>query len=120
MAVKLKLVDITKLKINNYLAVEQSQAIIREAKVMLDKQEEFMKNGGMDRQKLRAFINSDLWSSRQKQKAREELLNFHDELKNNMANEASAKRKELRSASRLLTQRRVKKATTAKKRSGYV
>ncbi len=120
MAVKLKLVDITKLQKSNYLASEVSKSAIREAKVLLDKQEEFMKNGGMDRQKLRAFINSDYWTSRQKQKARDELLNFYNEFKSNMANEASAKRKELRSASRLLSQRKVKKTTSAKKRSGYV
>lgn len=122
MAVKLKLVDITKLKKSNYLASEESLAAIRNAKVLLDKQEEFMNNGGMDRQKLRAFINSDFWTSRQKQKAREELLHFHDELKNNMANEASTKRKELRSASRLLNQgkSKVKGGASKKKRSGFV
>ncbi|WP_422461624.1 MULTISPECIES: hypothetical protein [unclassified Endozoicomonas] len=120
MALKLRLVDVTKLQKTNYLTSEASKAAVREAKVLLDKQEEFMKNGGMDRQKLRAFINSDYWTSRQKQKAREELLNFHNEFKSNMANEATAKRKELNSASRLLTQRKVKKASTVKKRSGYV
>ncbi|WP_257265989.1 hypothetical protein [Endozoicomonas sp. ONNA2] len=120
MALKLRLIDITKLQKSNYLASESSKAAIREAKVLLDKQEEFMKNGGMDREKLRAFINSDYWTSRQKQKGREELLSFHNELKSNMANEASAKRKELSSAGRLLSQRKVKKASTVKKRSGYV
>ena len=120
MAVKLKLVDITKLKQSNYLGSETSKAAIREAKVMLDKQEEFMKNGGMDRQKLRAFINSDFWTSRQKQKAREELLSFHNDLKSNMANEATAKRKELKSAGSLLTQRKVNRASSVRKRSGFV
>ncbi|USE35386.1 hypothetical protein [Endozoicomonas sp. SCSIO W0465] len=120
MSLKLRLVDITKLQKSNYLASEASKAAVREAKLLLDKQEAFMKNGGMDRQKLRAFINSDYWTSRQKQKAREELLNFHKEFKNNMVDEASAKRKELSSASSLLSQRKVKKASTIKKRSGYV
>ncbi|WP_419535221.1 hypothetical protein [Endozoicomonas sp.] len=122
MAVKLKLVDITKLKKSNYLASAASKAAIREAKELLDKQEEFMKNGGMDRQKLRAFINSDYWTSRQKQKAREELLSFHSELKNNMAHEASVKRKELQKASRILNQgkAKTKKAPVKRKRSGFV
>ena len=88
MAIKLKLVDITKLKKADYLVTEESQKTLRDAKVLLDKQEEFMKNGGMNRQQLRAFINSDFWTSRQKQKAREELLSFHKELKENMASEA--------------------------------
>ncbi len=123
MAIKLKLVDITKLKKADYLVTEESQKTLRDAKVLLDKQEEFMKNGGMNRQQLRAFINSDFWTSRQKQKAREELLSFHKELKENMASEASIKRKELSTASRLLEQgigSGVKSRPAPKKRSGYV
>lgn len=120
MAVKLKLVDITKLKKSSYLVSEESKMAIRDARVSLDKQEEFMRNGGMDREKLRAFINSDYWTSRQKHKAREELLRFHDELKSNMAHEASVKRKELRSSSNLLNQDKARTGTTRRKRSGYV
>ena len=123
MAVKVKLIDITKLKKADYLIAQESQKVLRDAKTMLDKQEEFMKNGGMNRQQLRAFINSDFWTSRQRQKAREELLNFHKELKESMASQASIKRKELSTASRLLEQgigSGVNNRSEPKKRSGYV
>ena len=123
MAVKLKLIDITKLKKADYLIVQESQKVLRDAKTMLDKQEAFMKNGGMNRQQLRAFINSDFWTSRQRQKAREELLNFHQGLKESMASQASIKRKELSIASRLLEQgigSGVNNRSEPKKRSGYV
>ena len=120
MAVKLKLVDITKLQKATFLVSQETKKAIADAKVMLDKQEEFLKNGGMDREKLRAFINSDRWTNQQKQKAREELLRFHSELKSNMAEAATAKRKDLNFASRLLEQGKTKASTTRKKRSGFV
>lgn len=123
MAVKLKLVDVTKLKKSSYLVLEESKAVVREARAMLDKQEEFMKNGGrMDRKKLRSFINSGYWTAWQKQKSREELLNFYHEFKDNMANEASAKRKELRNARNMFSQRKGKgkRARIARKRTGLV
>ena len=120
MAIKLKLVDVTKLKQSSYLVSQVSTKVVSEAKIMLDKQEQFMKEGGMDRKKLRAFINSDLWTDRQKQKAREELINFHSELKNNVAIEVENKRRELSAASRLLNQNRVTKAVSHKKKTGFL
>lgn len=121
MAVKLKLVDVTKLKKASFLVSQETEKAIAEARVMLGKQEEFLQNGGMDRQKLRAFINSDHWTSQQKQKAREELLRFHNELKSDMARVASSKRKELSNANRLLEQRKITPATaTRKQRSGFI
>ena len=120
MAVKLKLVDVTKLQKSSFLVSQETKKAVADARAMLDKQAEFMKNGGMDREKLRAFINSDLWTNHQKQKAREELLRFHSELKSNMADAATAKRKELNFASRLLDQSKVQASTTRKKRSGFI
>jgi|GEM_PF-6366888 len=121
MAVKLKLVDVTKLKKASFLVSQETEKSVAEARVMLDKQEEFLQNGGMDRKKLRAFINSDQWTSQQKQKAREELLRFHNELKTDMARVASAKRKELNNSGRLLEQRKLQPGTaTRKQRSGFV
>ena len=120
MAVKLKLVDVTKLQKASFIVSQETKKAVADAKVMLDKQEEFLKNGGMDRQKLRAFINSDRWTAQQKQKAREELLRFHGELKTNMAEAATAKHKELNFASRMLQQGKVQASTTRKKRSGFV
>ncbi len=121
MAVKLKLVDVTKLKKASFLVSQETEKAVAEARVMLDKQEEFLQNGGMDRQKLRAFINSDQWTSQQKQKAREELLRFHNELKTDMARVAADRRKELNSANRLLEQRKLQPGTaTRKQRSGFI
>ncbi|MGB1271713.1 MAG: hypothetical protein ACPG5T_06550 [Endozoicomonas sp.] len=102
MAGKIKLVDVTKLKKSNVLVTNQTEKVLRQAKALLEKQEAFMAQGGMDRQKLRAFINSDAWSPHQRQKARQELIRWHEELKNGMAHDASVKQKELKLSARLL------------------
>ena len=122
MAVKLKLIDITKLKKASELVSVESKAVLSDAKAMLARQEEFLNNGGMDRQKLKAYLNSDAWSAKQKHKVREELVRFHDELKRDMAAESAKVKKELRVASQLLKQGKGKQQSkpVRKKRSGYL
>lgn len=121
MAAKIKLVDVTKLKKSNVLVTNQAEQVLRQAKAMLQKQEEFMSEGGMDRQKLRAFINSDAWSSRQRQKARQELIRWHEELKNGMSQDASVKRKELKLSARLLKPgRKQASKRSQRRRTGFL
>ena len=122
MSIQLKLVDVRKLEKTPSYVMAESQAVLESARKMLSKQEEFMQQGGMDREKLRAFINSDYWSAKQRQKAREELLRFHAELKSNMQQAADEKRQEIKLSKRLLKQE--KNLSTGervrKKRSGFV
>ena len=123
MSVKLKLIDIHKLKKSGFLATAESEPVLKNARDMLKKQEEFMRIGGMDREKLRAFINSDYWTAKQRQKAREELLRFHSELKADMKQAADQRRKEISQSRRLLEQNGGDSASgprSRRKRSGYV
>ncbi|WP_067519214.1 hypothetical protein [Endozoicomonas ascidiicola] len=122
MPITLKLVDVRKLQKTSSVVMAESQAVVESARKMLAKQEEFMEKGGMDREKLRAFINSDHWSAKQRQKAREELLRFHSELKSNMKQAADEKRKDMALGRRLLKQENdvVKGQRVKKKRSGFV
>ncbi|MGB0361195.1 MAG: hypothetical protein ACPGEF_07305 [Endozoicomonas sp.] len=104
MSIQLKLVDVRKLEKTPSYVIAESQAAVEAAKSMLAKQGRFLQQGGMDREKLRAFINSDSWSAKHKQKAREELLRFHSELKSDMKQAADEKRQEIKLSKRLLKQ----------------
>ena len=81
-----------------------------------------MQEVGMDRDKLKTFINSEFWTPQQKQKAREELIRFHAELKSDMKQVADEKNKEVTAGLTLLSQNgmSITKSKPRKKRSNLI
>ena len=120
MASRIKLIDVTRLPKSTGLVTQQTNALVSIAKTCLKKQQDFMGEVGMDRKKLREFINGDRWSSQQKHKARQELIRWNDELKAEIAQDLSAKRKEMRLASRLFGTKKRSIQTTRRRRTGFV
>ena len=120
MASKLKLVDVTKLKKSSGYVIRHSEAVVSQAQKGIKQQQEFMQRVGMDKDKLRAFINSDRWPSRQKHLARQELIRWKEELKAGVAHDVSVKRKEIKQAARLLSPKKRAKQTTRRRRTGFV
>lgn len=120
MASRIKLVDITKLKKSSGLVTQQAKAVLKQANKSIDEQHEFMTRVGMDRNKLRDFINGSNWSSKHKHKARQELIRWNEELKNEISHDVAVKRKELRLAARLLDAKKQSTQTTRRRRTGFV
>ena len=120
MALRMRLIDVTKLKKTSNLVVQQSSDVLVEAKSSMEKQQQFMDEVGMDRKKLRNFINGDQWSAQQKHKARQELIRLSEELKADIAQDVAAKRKEIRLASRLLNIRKKAKQAERRRRTGFI
>lgn len=122
MARKLKMIDITKLKKATPLIQQETNTVLSEARSMLERQEAFMQEVGMDRDKLKTFINSEFWTPQQKQKAREELIRFHAELKSDMKQVADEKNKEVTAGLTLLSQNgmSITKSKPRKKRSNLI
>ncbi|OED44316.1 hypothetical protein ACH42_07890 [Endozoicomonas sp. (ex Bugula neritina AB1)] len=120
MASRIKLIDVRKLPKNADLVARKSANIVAEAKACLKKQEDFMEEVGMDRKNLRTYINSDRWSAQQKHKARQELIRWNDEMKADIAQDVSAKRKEIRFASKLLNIQPKSTQTTRRRRTGFI
>ena len=120
MASRIKLVDVTRLKKSSGFATQQSISVIKQAKESIARQEEFMDDVGMDRTKLRHFINGDQWSSEYKHKARQELIRWNEELKGDIAYDVSVKRKEIRLASRLLNPKKQSAQSTRRRRTGFI
>ncbi|MRI32065.1 hypothetical protein EOPP23_03500 [Endozoicomonas sp. OPT23] len=120
MSSRIRLVDITKLKKSSWFVQSESQAALHKARADITRQEEFLESVGMDKHQLRAFINGEQWSAAFKHKAREELLRFSDQLKQEMTEEASAKRKELGEARRLLSSRKKARESARRRRTGFV
>ena len=120
MSSRIRLVDITKLKKSSWFVHNESQAVIEQARSDIKKQQEFLESVGMDKQQLRAFINGDQWSAAFKHKAREELLRFSEQLRQEMKEESAAKRKELSQARRLLSSRKKARESARRRRTGFV
>lgn len=120
MAAKLKLIDVTKLKKTSGFVMKQSQVVVQQAQRSLDQQQEFMQRVGMDKDNLRAFINSDRWSAKQKHAARQELIRWKDELKAGISHDVSVKRKEIKQAARLLNPKKQTEQTTRRRRTGFI
>lgn len=120
MASRIKLIDVTKLKKSSWLVQQESEATVKTAKAGINRQKDFMDSVGMDKKKLREFINSDAWPTHFKHKARQELIKFNDELKSDLSQEASLKRKELRMANRLLKPKTKSGSSGRRHRTGFV
>ena len=110
MASRIRLVDITKLSKSSWLVQKESEAVLNQANRSMKQQAEFMENVGLDRKALRDFINSDRWTVKQRHKARQELIRFSEELKQDMSEQASEKRREIRLANNLLKPKRQEQA----------
>ena len=120
MASRIKLIDVTRLKKSSGFATQQSISVLKQAKESIARQEEFMDGAGMDRTKLRSFINGDQWSSQYRHKARQELIRWSEELKGAIAHDVSVKRKEIRLASRLLNPKKQSTQSTRRRRTGFI
>ncbi|WP_062261896.1 hypothetical protein [Endozoicomonas arenosclerae] len=120
MASRIRLIDVTKMKKSSWLVQQESEVVVKAARKDISKQENFMNSVGMDKKKLRDFINGDSWSANYKHKARQELIKFNDELKGDLAHEASLKRKEIRLANRLLAPKSKSRSTGRRHRTGFV
>lgn len=116
----IKLVDVTRLKKSSSFVTQQSVSVLKQAKESIFRQEEFMGDVGMDRTKLRDFINGAQWSAQYKHKARQELIRWNEELKGAMAHDVSVKRKEVRQASRLLNPKKQPAQSTRRRRTGFI
>lgn len=120
MASRIRLIDVTKLKKSSWRVQQESEAAVKNAKADINRQEEFMNSVGMDKKKLREFINSDAWPVHFKHKARQELIKYNDELKSDLSHEAALKRKELRLAGRLLKPKSKSRSSGRRHRTGFV
>ena len=120
MSSRIRLVDITKLKKSSWFVQSESQIALEKARRDISRQEDFLKSVGLDKQQLRAFINGEQWSAAFKHKAREELLRFTEQLKQEMSEEASAKRKEISESRRLLSARKRARESARRRRTGFV
>lgn len=120
MAARIKLIDVTKLPRNTDLVTKTSGNLVAQAKASLKKQQDFMDEVGMDRKKLRDFINSDRWSVQYRHKARQELIRWNDELKAEIAQDVSARRKEIRLSSRLLGLKKQVTQAARRRRTGFI
>ncbi|PJE80398.1 hypothetical protein CI610_00630 [invertebrate metagenome] len=123
MSSRIRLIDITRLKKSSWLVQAESEKALKQARQSLRAYEEMMEDVSMDRKALHKFLNSDEWPAHYRHKARQDLLQFKDELKSAMAQDIAAKRKEIKLASRLLVSRD-KKASQAKRvrkgRTGFI
>lgn len=120
MASRIRLVDITKLGKSSWLVQQESDAVVKQAEKSMETQANFMKKVGLDRKVVRDFINSDRWTVKQKHKARQELVRFNDELKRDMSDDASEKRREIRLANRLLKPKSKNMSSARRHRTGFV
>ena len=120
MASRIRLVNITKLNKSSWLVQQESEAVLKQADQSMKAQTDFMDKVGLDRKSLRDFINSDRWTVKQKHKARQELVRFNEELKRDMSEEASEKRREIRLANRLLKPKSKNKPSARRRRTGFV
>ncbi|UYM17177.1 hypothetical protein [Endozoicomonas euniceicola] len=120
MASRIRLVDITKLSKSSWLVRQESEAVLNQAHRSMKQQAEFIENVGLDRKALRDFINSDRWTAGQRHKARQELIRFSEELKQDMSEQASEKRREIRLANNLLKPKSKSKSSVRRRRTGFV
>ena len=120
MASRIKLVDVTRLKKSSGFVTQQSNSVLKQAKESITRQQEFMAEVGMDRDKLRKFINGDQWSVQYRHKARQELIRWNEELKGAIAHDVSVKRKEIRQTSRLLNPKKQSTQNTRRRRTGFI
>ncbi|KEQ19595.1 hypothetical protein [Endozoicomonas numazuensis] len=120
MASRIRLIDVTKMKKSSWLVQQESEVIVKSAKEGINRQKGFMDSVGMDKKKLREFINGDAWPANFKHKARQELIKFNDELKSDLSHEASLKRKEIRLANRLLKPKTSSRSSGRRHRTGFV
>ena len=120
MVSRIRLVDVTKLRKTSGLVAVQSQKVVNQANERIKTQADFMNRVGMDRKKLRDFINNDTWSAKHKHIARQELIRWNEGVKAEIAADVSLKRKELRMSARLLNPLNKPSQTTRRRRTGFV
>lgn len=120
MASRIRLVNITKLNKSSWLVQQESEAVLRKADKSMHAQAEFMEKVGLDRKALRDFINSGRWTAGQRHKARQELVRFNEDLKRDMSEQASEKRREIRLANRLLKPKSKSQSSARRRRTGFV
>ena len=120
MASRIKLVDITKLNKSSWLVQQESDEVVKKAKQGINRQAEFMNKAKLDRRALRDFINSDHWTVKERHKARQELVRFSEDLKQDMADQVSQRRKDIRLSRQLLTPKSKKKSSARRHRTGFV
>ena len=120
MTSRIRLVDITKLNKSSWLVQQESEAVLKKIRQSVHKQAEFMNKVGLDRKALRDFISSDQWTLKQRHKARQELVRFNKDLKQEMSDQASRKRKEIRLSRNLLTPKSKNKSSAWRHRTGFV
>lgn len=120
MASRIRLVNITKLNKSSWLVQQESEVVLKKTRQSVDRQAEFINKVGMDRKALRDFINSDHWTAKQRHKARQELVRFNEDLKQDMADQASLRRKEIRVSRNLLMPKSKSKSSARRHRTGFV
>ena len=120
MSAQRRMVEVTRLKKSSWLVYQETKAVVKESRQAISRQERFMNEVGMDKKNLRSFINNEAWPVNFKHKARQELVKFNEDLKRDMSNDASIKRKEIRQASRLLTPKSQSGTRPRRRKTGFV